>query len=60
MQRLMQAQPGTPLHLSLQPVVQRTDLEAVRTLDFAGRVEAHGVMGVSDSRYSTCMQENNE
>lgn len=42
MQRLMRAQPGTALHLSLQPVVQRSALGAVRTLDFAGRAEALG------------------
>ena len=42
MQRLMDARPGSPLHLSLQPVVQRSALAAVRTLDFAGRAEALG------------------
>jgi D-alanyl-D-alanine-carboxypeptidase/D-alanyl-D-alanine-endopeptidase len=42
MQRLMAARPGTALHLSLQPVVQRSSLGAVRTLDFAGRAEALG------------------
>ncbi len=42
MQRLMAARPATALHLSLQPVVQRSSLGAVRTLDFAGRAEALG------------------
>jgi D-alanyl-D-alanine-carboxypeptidase/D-alanyl-D-alanine-endopeptidase len=42
MQRLMAARPGTALHLSLQPIVQRSSLGAVRTLDFAGRAEALG------------------
>jgi hypothetical protein len=38
----MQARPGSPLHLSLQPVVHRSALAGVRTLDFAGRAEALG------------------